>query len=330
MKTAVNVYDPDIKLWYYDDMKYEDGSIDEAFTNNKIIADIAKVVRNMCPSIKMKIHAETYCNRTRPNYYVVYRLCRGDGDVAEGFGIKVEYMLCCDRTEQYRLNLLEYKPSGLRASCNELYLPARLQKMTDKRNGCYIDDHNKRFVCSRNDSDYICSIVDAIVTKNRREAGEVKFAEAEKQKALEEMAHNLVDCELLEVWPDIKKLVYDKLYRDLPEPQVVGAGKETVLIDGEYGRCLKIQFYSEYMCLRYLCGVTTDDAKYDYSALGLIMANMLERKIDYDKHILYKDKDLMFELITRICDAYRMCIKVRYDPWSNMSQELMRPGKIVE
>lgn len=327
MKTAVNVYDPDIKLWYYDDTKYEDGSIDEAFTNNKIIADIAKVVRKMCPSIKMKIHADTYCYRTRPNYIVVYKLCRGNEDDDEGFGIKVEYTLCCDRTEQYRLNLLEYKAGK---SYNELYLPTRLEKMTDKRNGCYIDDHNKRFVCSRDDSEYICSIVDAMVTKNRREASEVRFAEAEKQKALEEMAHNLVDCELLEVLPDIKKLVYDKLYKDLPEPQVSGAGKETVLIDCEYGRCLVIQFYSEYMCLRYRRGVTTDDAKADYSALGLIMANMLERKIDYDKHILYKDKDLMFELITRICDAYRMCIKVRYDPWSNMSQGLLLPGKIVE
>lgn len=326
MKTAVNVYNPDIKLWYHDD--FEEGSMDESFTNNKIIADIGNVVRKMCPSIKMKIHTDTYCSRTRPNYNVVYKLCR-DMDNANdvGFGIKVEYTLCCDHTEQYRLNLLEYKAGK---SYNELYLPTRLEKMTDKRNGCYIDDHNKRFVCSRNDSEYICSIVDAMVTKNRREASEVKFANAEKQKALEEMAHNLVDCELLEVWPDLKKLVSDKLYRDLPEPHVSGAGKETVLLDTENGRCLLIQFYSEYMRLKYRCGVTTDEARKDHSALGLIMASMIDRKIDYDKHILYKDKDLMFELITRICDAYRLCIKVRYDPWSNISQGLMRPGKIVE
>lgn len=326
MKTSVNVYNPDIKLWYHEDA-YEEGSIDKSFTNNKVIADIGNVVRKMCPSIKMKISTDTYCCRTRPNYYVVYRLCRDMDDANDvGFGIKVEYRLCSDNTEQYLLYLMEYKAG----SSNELYLPTRLEKMTDKLRRCYIDEHNKRFVCNRNDSEYICSIVDAMVTKHRREASEIKVANYEKQKALEEMAHNLVDCELLEVWPDLKKLVYDKLYRDLPEPQVSGAGKETVLIDCEYGRCLVIQFFSEYMCLRYRCGVTTDDAKADYSALGLIMANMLERKIDYDKHILYKDKDLMFELITRICDAYRMCIKVRYDPWSNISQGLLLPGKIVE
>lgn len=328
MKSATNVYNPDIKLWYNDD--YEEGSIDESFTNNKIIADIGNVVRKMCPSIKMKIKTDTYCGRTRPNYNVVYKLCRGDDDVAEGFGIKVEYVLCCDHTEQYRLYLLEYKPSGWRTSCNEIYLPTRLEKMTDKLSRCYIDEHNKRFVCNRNDSEYICSIVDAMVTKHRREASEVKFANAEKQKALEEMAHNLVDCELLEVWPDLKKLVSDKLYRDLPEPHTSGAGKETVLLDTENGRCLLIQFYSEYMCLRYRCGVTTDEARKDHSALGLIMASMIDRKIDYDKHILYKDKNLMFELITRICEAYRICIKVRYDPWCNASQGLLLPGKIVE
>lgn len=326
MKTSVNVYNPDIKLWYHEDA-YEEGSIEESFTNNKIIADIANVVRQMCPSIKMKICTDTFCTRTRPNYNVVYKLCR-DMDNANdvGFGIKVEYMLCCDHTEQYRLYLMEYKAG----SSNEIYLPTRLEKMTDKLNRCYIDEHNKRFVCNRNDSEYICSIVDAMVTKYRREASEVKVAEYEKQKALEEMAHNLVDCELLEVWPDLKKLVYDKLYRDLPEPQVSGAGKQTVLIDTENGRCLLIQFYSEYMCLRYRCGVTTDDARTDHSALGLIMAAMIDRKIDYDKHILYKDKDLMFELITRICEAYRMCIKVRYDPWSNTSQGLLLLGKTVE
>lgn len=328
MKSATNVYNPDIKLWYNDD--YKEGSIDESFTNNKIIADIGNVVRKMCPSIKMKIKTDAYCGRTRPNYNVVYKLCCGDDDAAEGFGIKVEYVLCCDHTEQYRLYLREYKPSGWRTSCNEIYLPTRLAKMTDKLNRCYIDEHNKRFVCNRNDSEYICSIVDAMVTKNRREASEIKVANYEKQKALEEMAHNLVDCELLEVWPELKKLVYDKLYRDLPEPNTSGAGKETVLIDSDYGRCLVIQFYSEYMCLRYRCGVTTDDARTDHSALGLIMAAMNDRKIDYDKHILYKDKDLMFELITRICEAYRICIKVRYDPWCNTSQGLLLPGKIVE
>lgn len=326
MKTAVNVYNPDIKLWYHEDA-YEEGSIDESFTNNKIIADIGNVVRKMCPSIKMKICTHTFCTRTRPNYNVVYKLCR-DMDSANdvGFGIKVEYMLCCDHTEQYRLYLMEYKAG----SSNELYLPSRLEKMTDKLNRCYIDEHNKRFVCNRNDSEYICSIVDAMVTKHRREASETKIAEYEKQKALEEMAHNLVDCELLEVWPEIKKLVYDNLYKNLPEPQVSGAGKVTTLIVAENGRCLIIQFYSEYMCLRYRCGVTTDDARTDHSALGLIVAAMIDRKIDYDKHILYKDKDLMFELISRICEAYRMCIKVRYDPWSNTSKGLLLPGKIVE
>lgn len=325
MKTAINVYDPEIKIWYNDSVKYVEGTFDEAFTNNKIIADVAKVVRKMCPSIKMEICADTYCCRTRPNYKVVYKLCRGKGDV-EGFAIELEYVMCCDHTEQYQLHLLEYKAGNNR----EIYLPTRLEKMTDKLRRCYIDESNKRFVCNTNDSDYICSIVDAMVTKNRREASEIKIAEYEKQKALEEMAHNLVDCELLEVWPDLKKLVYDKLYRELPEPQVSGAGKETVLMDTENGRCLLIQFYSEYMCLRYRCGVTTDDARMDHSALGLIMASMIDRKIDYDKHILYKDKDLMFELVTRICEAYKTCIKVLYDPWSNMSQELKRPGKIVE
>ena len=326
MKTSVNVYNPDIKLWYHEDA-YEEGSIDKSFTNNKVIADIGNVVRKMCPSIKMKISTDTYCCRTRPNYYVVYRLCRDMDDANDvGFGIKVEYRLCSDNTEQYLLYLMEYKAG----SSNEIYLPTRLEKMTDKLRHCYIDEHNKRFVCNRNDSEYICSIVDAMVTKHRREENEIKVANYEKQKALEEMAHNLVDCELLEVWPDLKKLVSDKLYRDLPEPHVSGAGKETVLIDCAFGRCLKIQFYSEYMCLRYLRGVNTDDTKSDYSILGLIMAAMNDRKVDYDKHILYKDKDLMFELITRICEAYRICVKVRYDPWSNTSQGLLLPGKIVE
>ena len=326
MKTSVNVYNPDIKLWYYEDA-YEEGSIDKSFTNNKVIADIGNVVRKMCPSIKMKISTDTYCCRTRPNYYVVYRLCRDMDDANDvGFGIKVEYRLCSDNTEQYLLYLMEYKAG----SSNELYLPTRLEKMTDKLRRCYIDEHNKRFVCNRNDSEYICSIVDAMVTKHRREASEIKVANYEKQKALEEMAHNLVDCELLEVWSDHKKLVADKLYRDLPEPNASGAGKETVLIDSDYGRCRVINFYSEYMCLRYRCGVTTDEARMDHSALGLIMTAMRERKIDYDKHILYKDKDLMFELITRICEAYRICVKVRYDPWCNTSQGLLLPGKIVE
>lgn len=315
MKKFANTYNQQIGLWF-DVKNFDYGSIQDAFVNNKLLADIATLVKKMCPSVPLTFCGSTYGHCNCPAFYVQYDVRQNNF----GFSIKVTRYENKDEI-RYELRLKEYNRGKGEV---DIYLPTRLETMLRGKRYCYIDDCNKRVVLKNSDPEFILKIIDAMVTPHRRDSIEKMVSEIAKQEAQEEMYHNLIDCELLEVMPEIRKILNDKCHITIEDPSNFGANKVTTLFEGKYGRRYEITFTPTYMCLRYICGNSTDSSDTAHSTLGLMQSAMWVNKIDYDKHIKYEDKELMYELINGMCNMYSQCIHAIYEPWMTASKGIKR------
>lgn len=318
MKQFINAYDPRVTLWF-EDKAYEYGSIQQCFVDNKVLADIATVISKMCPSATLKINGSTWSHYVGPGFYLDYQVRINGGT---GFTVHLSYDYG-KNNPQYKLSLKEYTPNE-----KDVYLPSRLNKLVNWKNQSFISDHNKTVVVRYENSDWICKLVDAMVTKNRRDSLENVISEQAKQEAMEEMHHNLIDCELLEVMPEIRKIIHDKCCITVEDPVNSGANKATTLFEGKNGRRFSVVFTPTYMHVHYYCGSSTDCSEREHAILGLMLEAMRMNRIDYDKYIKYEDKALMFELLNRMCDMRNQCIHAFYEPWGTTSEELkLRPAK---
>lgn len=316
MKQFANTYNPQIGLWF-DVKDFAYGNIQDAFVNNKIFADIATLVKKMCPSVPLAFGGSTWGHYNCPAFYVQYIVRQNN------FGFAVQVSRFENKDEiKYELRLKEY---NCKKGEVDVYLPTRLQKMLSGRHlRCYIDDSNKRVVLRNCEPEFILKIIDAMVTPHRRESIEKMVTETAKQAAQEEMYHNLIDCELLEVMPEIKRIMHDKCCTTVEDPRDYGANKATTLFEGKYGRRYEITFTPTYMYIHYVCGNSTDSADTAHSILGLMHAAMWLNKIEYDRYIKYEDKELMYELINRMCNMYNQCIHTIYEPWGTASDGIKR------
>ena len=315
MKKFFNTYNQQIGLWF-DLKKFDYGNIQDAFVNNKLLADIATLVNKMCPSVPLTFCGSTYGHYDGPVFYIDYNVRQNNF----GFSVKVTRYESKDEI-RYELRLKEYNSKKGEV---DVYLPARLEKLLRGKRHCYIDDYNKRVVLKNSDPEFILKIIDAMVTPHRRDSIEKMVSEIAKQEAQEEMYHNLIDCELLEVMPEIRKILNDKCHITIEDPRNSGANKAITLFEGKYGRRYEITFTPTYMCLRYICGNSTDSSDTAHSTLGLMQSAMWVNKIDYDKHIKYEDKELMYELINGMCNMYSQCIHAIYEPWMTASKGIKR------
>lgn len=317
MKQFANTYNPQIGLWF-DVKDFAYGNIQDAFVNNKLFADVANLVKKMCPSVPLAFGGSTWGHYNSPAFYVQYIVRQNNF----GFAIQVSRFESKDEIK-YELRLKEY---NCKKGETDVYLPTRLEKMVSGKMHLrsYIDDSNKRVVLRNCDTEFILKIIDAMVTPHRRESIEKMVTETAKQAALEEMYHNLIDCELLEVMPEIRKILNDKCHITIEDPRNSGANKATTLFEGKYGRRYEITFTPTYMCLRYICGNSTDSSDMAHSALGLIQSAMWVNKIDYDKHIKYEDKELMYELINGMCNIYVQSIHAAFETWMEASKGIKR------
>lgn len=317
MKQFTNTYNPQIELWF-DVKDFAYGNIQDAFVNNKLFADVATLVKKMCPSVPLTFNGSTWGHRNGPAFYVQYIVRQNN------FGFAVQVSRFEDKDEiRYELRLKEY---NCKKGEVDVYLPTRLQKMVGGKMHLrsYIDDSNKRVVLRNCDPEFILKIIDAMVTPHRRESIEKMITETAKQAAQEEMYHNLIDCELLEVMPEIRKIMHDKRCVTIEDPRDSGANKATTLFEGKYGRRFEIFFTPTYMYLHYCCGNSTDMSDVDHTTLGLIRSALRINKIEFDRYIKYEDKAIMFELITRMCNMYNQCIHAVYEPWGTASAGLKR------
>lgn len=321
MKQFTNTYNPQIHVWFDQDRKYDFGSIQTSFVDNKDFADIATLVKKMCPSVPMVFTGSSWSHYNCPAFYVQYnvRLCNG----GFGFGVQVTRHDRRDNGITYELRL---KGFDTRKGEIDLYLPTRIDTMLKKagRRYCYIEDSNKKVVLNDAGIDFMLKIIDAMVTPKRRESIENMVTETAKKEAQEEMYHNLIDCELLEVMPEIRRIMHDKCCVNVEDPRDSGANKAITLFEGKYGRRYEITFTPTYMYIHYVCGNATDSSDTAHSILGLMQAAMWINKIEYDKYIKYEDKELMYELINRMCNMYNQCIHATYEPWGTASDGIKR------
>lgn len=320
MKEYINTYNPQIHIWF-EPKKYDFGSIQTSFVDNKDFADIATLVKKMCPSVPMVFAGSSWSHYNCPAFYVQYnvRLCNG----GFGFGVQVTHYDRQDNGVTYELRL---KGFDTRKGEIDLYLPTRIDTMLKKsgRRYCYIEDSNKKVVLNNVDIDFMLKIIDAMVTLKRRESVENMVIETAKKEAQEEMYHNMIDCELLEVMPEIRRIMHDKRCMTVEDPRDSGANKAITLFEGKYGRRFEIFFTPTYMYLHYVCGNSTDMTDVDHTILGLIRSALRINKIEFDRYIKYEDKAIMFELIDRMCNMYNQCIHAVYKPWGTASAGLKR------
>ena len=313
MKQFINAHDPRVTLWF-EDKAYDYGSIQQCFVDNKVLADIATTISKMCPSVTLKINGSTWSHYVGPGFYLDYQVRLNNGGT--GFTVHLSYDYG-KNNPQYELSLKEYTPNE-----KDVYLPSRLNKLVNWKNQSFISDHNKKVVIRYENSEWICKLVDAMVTKNRRESLENMISVHAKQEAQEEMYHNLIDCELLEVMPEIKSIMHDKCCVNVGDPVDSGANKEVVLFEGKNCRRFTVVFTPTYMYVHYFSGSATDTVDREHTILGLMLEAMRMNRVDYDKYIKYEDKALMFELITRMCNMHTQCIHTLYEPWGTTSDGL--------
>lgn len=312
-KKITNIFDSALQMTIDTEQKFIAGD-ETCFTDNKILANVKTQVAAMVPEAELNISTSSYSWTQVFCFDVEYRLTYKNiyGHI-QGFSVKVMYEKCTNESDKYTIGLTA--PSD-RCGWDGIALPNKAKAYTGKATNYRL--HDKSLTFYDPSEELVKGFVNALVTPNRRKAIQQFINDAKKYAIESANTKNMLDIESIDVVPVLDQLAR-KACMGIPEIVDEPNCRKVVLLKGQYGCKLEVDMYKDYMQFSLTNGSDYNSDHFDTNFIRLLNGHFGQYNIDISTHVPYDKKELLFDMMKRICECYQKTrFLIGYDAWFGM------------